>query len=281
MNRVDLAPNRFKEALSSGPAQIGLWLALANPYSTEIVGGAGFDWLVLDGEHAPNHLRSLLSQLQALAAHPVMPVVRPPVGDPVVLKQILDIGAQTVLVPMVESANQARALVAAVRYPPQGIRGVGAALARASRWNRIPDYVHKANANVCLLVQVESQAGLDHLDEIARVEGVDGVFIGPADLAASLGHLGDAAHPEVQRAIDEAIGRIRNAGKAPGILAFEERSALRYLELGCRFVAVGAELSLLARAAETLARRFTGAIAQSSVSAPKASTSPSHPRDSL
>jgi len=248
--------NQFKSALGDGRAQIGLWAALASPYAAELCAGAGFDWLVLDGEHAPNDVPMLLAALQAVAPYPVEPVVRPPVGDPVLLKQLLDIGARTLLIPMVESAEQAAHLVAATRYPPDGFRGVGAAIGRASRWTRRADYNSEAAGEICLLLQVETVRGLEALDEIARVPGVDGVFIGPSDLAASMGHLGNNAHADVQGAIERAIARILAAGKAPGILTMDESEARRYLELGARFVAVGADILLLVRAADELARRF-------------------------
>ena len=248
--------NTFKRALARQEPQIGLWLGLADPYCAEICAGAGFDWLLIDGEHAPNDVRSTLSILQTVAAYPVTPVVRPPVGDTHLIKQYLDLGVQTLLIPMVETAEQARALVAATRYPPQGVRGVGSALARASRWNGVPDYVHRANDEICLLVQVESVAGLTHLDDILAVEGVDGVFIGPADLSASLGHLGQPGHPDVVQAIEDALRRIAAAGKAPGILSADEALSRRYLELGATFVAVGVDTTLLARSARTLAAQF-------------------------
>ena len=248
--------NGFKHALAGGRPQIGLWLGLADPYCAEICAGAGFDWLLIDGEHAPNDVRSTLAQVQALAAYPVSPVVRPPVGETHLIKQYLDLGVQTLLVPMVDTAEQARQLVQATRYPPQGIRGVGSALARASRWNAVPDYLTRANDEVCLLVQVESRSGLEHLDEIAAVDGVDGVFIGPADLSASLGHLGNPGHPDVVQAIEGAITRIVGAGKAAGILSADERLARQYLDLGATFVAVGVDTTLLARAARTLAASF-------------------------
>ncbi|WP_104992560.1 4-hydroxy-2-oxoheptanedioate aldolase [Deinococcus sp. NW-56] len=250
------APNAFKHALTSGQPLYGLWLALADAYSAEVCAGAGFDWLVVDGEHAPNDLRSILGQLQALAAYPSAPVVRLPVGDPVQIKQVLDIGARNLLIPMVESAAQARELVAATRYPPQGVRGVASALVRASRFSRDATYLQHANDGLCLLVQVESVAGLEALDAIAGVEGVDGVFIGPADLAASMGHLGNPAHPDVQAAIQNAASRIRAAGKAAGILATDEGTARRYLEWGYTFVAVGVDVLLLTRASSELLRRF-------------------------
>jgi len=253
---MEMPCNRFKQALRDGTPQIGLWLALADPYSVEVCAGAGFDWLLLDAEHAPNDVRSLLAQLQALAAYPVQPVIRPPVGDTVLIKQMLDIGAQTLLIPLVESEEQARALVRAMRYPPAGVRGVGSALARASRWNCVPDYLQNADEQMCLLVQVETRLGLENLNAIARVDGVDGVFVGPADLAAALDHRGDPGHPEVQRVIEDAIARIRVAGKAAGILSADETLARRYLELGCRFVAVGSDVTLLMRSTQALANKF-------------------------
>lgn len=250
------APNSFKQALTSGQPLYGLWLALADSYSAEVCAGAGFDWLVVDGEHAPNDLRSILAQLQALAAYPSAPVVRLPVGDPVLVKQVLDIGARTLLIPMVESAAQARELVAATRYPPQGIRGVASALVRASGFSRDATYLQHANEGICLLVQVESAAALGELDSIAAVEGVDGVFVGPADLAASMGYLGNPAHPDVHAAIQGAASRIRAAGKAAGILATDEEAARRYLGWGYTFVAVGVDVLLLTRASTELLGRF-------------------------
>ncbi|CAM3643076.1 4-hydroxy-2-oxoheptanedioate aldolase [Polaromonas hydrogenivorans] len=251
--------NLFKQALARGEAQIGLWQALADPYAAELCAGSGFDWLLLDGEHAPNDLRSLLGALQSVAAYPTHPVVRVPHGDAALIKQVLDIGATTLLVPMVESAEQATALVRAMRYPPQGVRGVGSAIARSARWSRYPNYLHEANQRVCLLVQVESLAALQQIDAIAAVEGVDGVFIGPADLSASMGYLGQPAHPQVRAAIDQSIGRILHAGKAPGILCADEALARHYLALGARFVAVGVDTSLLVRATAALAAQFKNA----------------------
>jgi 4-hydroxy-2-oxoheptanedioate aldolase len=249
--------NIFKAALKSGDrAQIGLWLGLTDPVCAEICAGAGFDWLLIDGEHAPNDVRSILAQLQAVAPYPAHPIVRPVSGDVNLIKQLLDIGAQTLLVPMVENAEQAKLLVAAMRYPPAGIRGVGAALARASEWNRVPNYLHEANDQMCLLVQVETRPGLENLDAIAAVEGVDGVFIGPSDLSAALGYLGKPGHAEVQKVIEDAIGRIRAAGRAAGILTTDELQARRYLSLGCTFVAVGLDGNLLMRSTQELAAKF-------------------------
>ena len=255
---MDMPVNTFKQRLLAGEAQVGLWLGLADPYCAELAANAGFDWLLIDGEHAPNDLRSLLGQLQAVAPYPAQPIIRPPIGDPVLIKQLLDIGVQTLLVPMVDSAAQAAELVRAMRYPPSGIRGVGSALARASRWNSIPGYLDKADEQMCLLVQIENLDGLANLDAIAAVEGVDGVFIGPADLSAAMGHRGNPGHPEVQAAIEDAIARIRRTGKAVGILSADEALARRYLELGCSFVAVGVDTSLLMKALQGLAGRFKG-----------------------
>lgn len=261
---MDMPINAFKQRLQSGPAQIGLWLGLADPYCAELAANAGFDWLLIDGEHAPNDLRGLLGQLQAVAPYASQPVIRPVIGDTALIKQILDIGAQTLLVPMVESAEQARELVRAMHYPPNGVRGVGSALARASRWNSIPGYLDKADAQMCLLVQIENLDGLAKLDEIVAVDGVDGVFIGPADLSASMGHRGNPGHPEVQAAIEDAIVRISKAGKAAGILSADQSLARRYLELGARFVAVGVDTTVLMRGLQTLAAAFKDAPAPTS-----------------
>lgn len=248
--------NTFKQRLTSGPAQIGLWLGLADAYCAELAANAGFDWLLIDGEHAPNDLRGLLGQLQAVAPYASQPVIRPVIGDTALIKQILDIGAQTLLVPMVESAEQARELVRAIHYPPHGVRGVGSALARASRWNSIPGYLDQADEQMCLLVQIENLDGLAKLDEIVAVEGVDGVFIGPADLSASMGHRGNPGHPDVQAAIEDAIVRIQKAGKAAGILSADQTLARRYIELGARFVAVGVDTTVLMRGLQTLVGAF-------------------------
>ncbi|HYD78097.1 4-hydroxy-2-oxoheptanedioate aldolase [Ramlibacter sp.] len=251
--------NPFKKALAEKRPQIGLWLGLADPYSTEICAGAGFDWLLIDGEHSPNDLRSILQQAQVIAAYPDShAIARVPVGHgdvgTALIKQYLDLGLQTLLVPMVDTAEQAAAIVRAVRYPPYGIRGMAGA--RASRWGRCTQYAQEANEQVCLLLQAETRAALDNLDAIAATEGVDGVFIGPADLSAALGHVGNPGHPEVQAAIDDAIVRIVRAGKAAGILTADEALARHYLELGATFVAVGLDTSLLARSTSALAAKF-------------------------
>jgi 4-hydroxy-2-oxoheptanedioate aldolase len=259
--------NAFKQAINNGRRQIGLWQALASPYTAEICAGAGFDWLLIDGEHAPNDVPLILAQLQAVAPYPTEPVVRLASADPVLVKQILDIGARTLLVPMIESGEQAEAMVRATRYPPDGVRGVGSAIGRASRWNRVPAYLQKAVGEICLLLQVESVAGVNNLEAIARTSGVDGVFIGPSDLAAALGHLGEPGHHEVQETIEASIATIRAAGKAVGILIADEALARRYLALGATFVAVGTDVTILARGAESLAQRFA-AIPQTAVAPP-------------
>jgi 4-hydroxy-2-oxoheptanedioate aldolase len=258
---MQLPINSFKQALREKRPQIGLWVGLADHYSTEICAGAGFDWLLLDGEHAPNDLRTLLQQAQVVAGYPgTHPIARVPVGHghagTALIKQYLDLGIQTLLVPMVDTAQQAADLARATRYPPDGIRGMGGA--RASRWGRFPNYAHEANAQVCLLVQAETRMALDNLEAIAAVDGVDGIFIGPADLSASLGHVADPGHPEVRAAIDDAIERIVRAGKAAGILTTDDALARRYLELGATFVAVGLDNQLLVRATSELAAKFKG-----------------------
>ncbi|WP_386624205.1 aldolase/citrate lyase family protein [Sulfitobacter geojensis] len=248
--------NTFKKALSEGETVFGCWVGLADTLSTELMGTAGFDWLVIDGEHGPNDLRSILAQLQVLAASDSHPVVRVPVGETYMLKQMLDAGAQTVLVPMVESADQARQLVRDVTYPPHGDRGVGYALSRAARFSQIADYGTTADAQICLLVQVENRKGLAALDDILAVDGIDGVFIGPADLAADMGHMGDSLHPDVQAAIMDALSRIRAAGKAPGILSTHDPMTEAAIAAGAQFVAVGADVLLLSHAAQALSARW-------------------------
>ena len=259
--------NSFKQALAGKQAQIGLWLGLSDAYCAEISAGAGFDWLLIDGEHSPNGLASILAQAQAIAAYPGShAIARVPVGHGHVgtatIKQYLDLGLQTLLVPMVDTPEQAAAIVQAMRYPQDdgqgGIRGMGGA--RASRWGRYPNYAKEANAQVCLLVQVESRLALDNLEAIAGVDGVDGVFIGPADLSASLGYVGNAGHADVQAIIEAAIARINQSGKAAGILTPDEVLAQRYVALGATFVAVGLDTAILARGTAALAARFKSAV---------------------
>lgn len=251
--------NTFKTAIGSGRRQIGLWLSLANPYTAEICASAGFDWLLLDSEHSPNDLRSILQQLQAIAPYPSHPVVRPVSGDVALVKQFLDVGAQTLLVPMIDTPEQARQMVSAVRYPPRGIRGVGSGSARASRWSLIADYLDRADDGICLLVQAETKQAIDNLDAICAVDGVDGVFIGPSDLSASLGHLGNPGHPEVQAIIETAMKRIVASGKAAGTLVTDTALAKRYLDIGCTFAAVGLDARVLALETRKLRAQFSEA----------------------
>lgn len=248
--------NPFKQALKQGKRQIGCWMSFADGQIAEIMGTCGFDWLVIDGEHAPNDIRSIRDQLIALAASPSHPVVRVPVGETWMIKQVLDAGAQTVLVPIVESAEQARELVRACHYPPKGLRGVGATAARATMFGTVSEYIQTADQEVCLLVQVENRAGMAALDEILQVEGIDGVFIGPADLSTDMGHQGNSAHPEVRAAIADAITRIKAAGIAPGILGTTDEATQAYADMGAQFLAVGIDVMVLARNARDLAAKW-------------------------
>jgi len=252
---MELPINTFKRALKAGKAPIGLWCTLSSHYAIEVVAGAGFDWLLLDTEHSPNELDMVLAQLQATAAYPTHPVVRVPWNDMVTIKRFLDIGAQTLLIPYVQNEEEARNAVAYTRYPVEGVRGMGGTT-RATRFGRIKDYAKRAHEELCVLVQVETQTAMDNIEKIAAVDGIDGVFIGPADLHASLGYAGETANPAVKPIIDDGIRRIRNAGKAPGILTADENDARRWLDLGCQFVAVGADTGILARESEKLAAKF-------------------------
>jgi 4-hydroxy-2-oxoheptanedioate aldolase len=209
---------------------------------------------LIDTEHSPGEVETTLGQLQAVAPYAVSPVVRPAQNDPVLIKKLLDIGAQTLLVPFVQTADEARAAVAAIRYPPEGIRGVASAT-RATRFGRVKGYMARAHEELCLLVQVETGEALERLEEIAAVEGVDAVFIGPNDLAASLGHVGDMAHPEVVAAVEDAIARLKAIGKPSGIYTSPD-FARRCIALGSAFTAVGGDIGLLARAADALAAQF-------------------------
>ncbi|VAW03823.1 2,4-dihydroxyhept-2-ene-1,7-dioic acid aldolase [hydrothermal vent metagenome] len=247
--------NIFKSALTKGRMQYGCWAGFADAYATEMLATAGFDWLVIDGEHAPNDIRSIMAQLQVLEGKHSHPVVRLPMGEAWLIKQVLDAGAQTLLIPLVESAAQAGDLVAAMRYPPHGIRGSGAALARASRFSDIADYITTANDQMCLLVQVETRAGIEALDDILKVEGVDGVFIGPSDLSADMGYGGDTSAPPVREVIRDALARIAASDKAAGILAVDHDVAQEYRDWGAQFLAVGVDVLMLVGAArETMAR---------------------------
>jgi len=252
---MEMSRNRFKQAVRERRLQIGLWSSLCSNIGAEIISDAGFDWILLDTEHSPNELPGLLSQMQAIGTHDATPVVRAAWNDAVLIKRILDIGARAVLVPYVQNAEEAKQAVASVRYPPRGLRGVSAG-SRASRYGRVADYLKKADDEICLLVQVETRAALTQLEAIADVDGVDGVFIGPSDLAASFGHLGNVQAPEVQSAIRDAAARLGAVGRACGILTVNEADARRYIEWGYRFVAVGIDTNLLARTADALAQSF-------------------------
>jgi len=252
---MDMPPNLFKRARAEGRGQIGLWCSLGSPYVAEVVAGAGFDWLLIDTEHAPNDLRSVLAQLQAVAGYDVSAIVRPAANDAVLIKQYLDIGAQSLLIPYVQNPDEARAAVAAVRYPPAGMRGVSS-MSRASRFGRVKDYAPKAASEICLLLQLETIEALGHLETIAAIDGVDGIFIGPADLAASMGHVGNPGHPEVRAMIEQTISRIAALGKSAGILTPDTAFARRCIELGARFTAVGMDIGMLVRNADALAQEF-------------------------
>jgi 4-hydroxy-2-oxoheptanedioate aldolase len=253
---MELPKNPFKQGLASGQPQYGLWLGLPDNSAAEIAAVAGFDWLLIDGEHAPFDLRTIMSHLQAMAPYEVAPIVRCVEGNTALIKQLLDIGVQTLLVPMVETAEQAEQLVRAVRYPPAGIRGLGTSLARAARWNQVPGYLKKANDEICLIVQVETASAMENLDAILQVEGVDGVFIGPSDLSASMGYIGDAGNPVVVETINTGLNKIRAAGKYAGLLCLDPSLAQNYVEQGANFVGVGVDTMILANETRKLAQRF-------------------------
>lgn len=253
---MQIPRNHFRNALRAGHLQLGLWVGLADANAAEALAGCGYDWLLLDAEHAPNDVRTVLEQLRAIAPYPVHPIVRIVQGDVALVKRYLDIGAQTLLIPMVDTPEQAALMVRAMRYPPEGNRGVGAALARASRWNQVENYLNLANDEMCLLVQAETPLAMKNLDAIAATPGVDGVFFGPADLSASMGYRGQPGHPEVQNAIVEGIATVRRAGKAAGVLMADKKLAQSYIDAGAIFVAVGVDTTLLVRAATELAASF-------------------------
>ena len=252
---MDLPINHFKRALKSKQLQIGIWNSLPDNISVEILAGSGFDWVLIDTEHTLNDLRTVCSQLQAVAASPTHPVVRPPWNDTVMMKRFLDIGVQTFLIPMVQTEEEARKAVAATRYPPRGVRGFASA-ARASRYGRVPDYFACCEQEICVLVQIETALALRNIEKIAGVEGIDGIFIGPGDLSASLGFLGNPTHPQARAAIDDAIDRIKACGLPAGILTGNEKMAQHYIEAGCLFTAVGSDVGILANGLEQLAMRF-------------------------
>ncbi|MEV7609735.1 aldolase/citrate lyase family protein [Microbacterium sp. NPDC089320] len=253
---LHLSPS-FREQLAAyDRAVIGMWACSGSPLVTEVAAGSGLDWLLIDMEHSANTLESTLLQLQVVAAYPITPVVRVPVNDVVAIKQVLDLGAQNLIVPMVSSADEARAAVAATRYPPEGVRGVGSALARSARWNRVDGYLHDSAHHTSLTVQIETAAGVEAAAEIAAVDGVDAVFVGPSDLSASMGLLGQQTHPDVVAAVERVFAAVRAAGTPVGVNAFDPSAADAYIAAGADFVAVGADVAMLARASEALAARF-------------------------
>src|SRR5450830_1200265 len=252
---MELPRNNFKRAIAAGQQQLGLWSSLSSNYTVEVIAGAGYDWLLIDTEHSPNDLESVLTQLQAVAPYPTHPVVRVAWNDTVLIKRYLDAGAQSLLVPFVQNADEARAAVAATRYPPMGVRGV-AGTTRANRFGRVPNYARRAHEELCVLLQVETKQALDNIEEICAVEGVDGVFVGPADLHASLGYPGETGNPAVVPMIEDAIRRIRKAGKAPGVLTSAEAEVRRYIEAGCLFTAVGSDVGVLVRGTEQLLAKY-------------------------
>ena len=239
--------NALKAALATKTVQMGLWMNLVSPIAAEALSGTGFDWLLIDGEHGPNDIPTILAQVQAIGSRTSV-VVRPPVGEVRMIKQLLDLGVQTILVPMIESADHAAQMVKAMHYPPVGMRGVGATIARASDYGRITDYITTANDQTCLILQIESRAGLAALPEILKLDGVDGVFIGPADLAADMGHPGNSSAPEVQAAIDKALAAIMASGKSAGILTFDAKAAQRYSAMGVTFLGIGSDVAVLVKA---------------------------------
>lgn len=238
--------NQLKQKINSEDISYGLWNAIPDTYVAEICASAGYDWVVIDAEHASFDERTILTQLQAMAAYPKTQVlVRPPSGDPVFLKKMLDYGVQSFVIPMIETKEQAEEMVRAVLYPPEGIRGVAPAMARASRWGAIENYAHDANDEICLILQIESRKGIENLEEISKVRGVDGLFIGPADLAASYGYIGDTDHPEIEQIIQEGLSTIRKSGKTAGILALKEEEVQSYMEQGANFIGIGVDLLML------------------------------------
>lgn len=248
--------NKFKRIMATGQPRYGLWLGLPDNSAAEIAAGAGFDWLLIDHEHAPFEIANILAHLQVMAAYDVAPIVRPVDDNPALLKKLLDIGVQTFLVPMVDTAEQAAAIVAALRYPPAGKRGIGTALARAAGWGQMPEYLQRANEEICLLVQVETTTALANLPGILAVEGVDGVFIGPSDLSASVGHIGNPGHPEVVAAVSSALEATAAAGKYAGLLCLDRSLVEHYRACGARFIGVGLDTVILARGVRELAQSF-------------------------
>jgi 4-hydroxy-2-oxoheptanedioate aldolase len=252
----EIPRNRFKAGLESGNTQFGLWLSIPDNTVAELMAGAGFDWLLVDHEHGPFELRDVMSHLQAMASYDVAPIVRPVDGNPALLKKLCDIGAQSFIVPMIDTAEQAAAVVRAVRYPPDGCRGLGTSMARAARWNTVPGYAQQANDEMCIIVQAETVTAIENLEAIARTNGIDGVFIGPSDLSASMGHGGNVSHPEVVETVSAGLRTIRAAEKHAGLLCLDASKVPDYVGCGANFVGVGVDTLLLGNAARNLAARF-------------------------
>jgi 4-hydroxy-2-oxoheptanedioate aldolase len=252
---MQIPKNRFKQAIRAGKVQIGLWGSIPSNYSAEVIAGAGFDWILIDTEHTPAEIETVLRQLQAIAAYPTTPIVRVPWNDMVTIKRILDLGVQTLLIPQVTTVEEAKNAVAFARYPSAGLRGV-AGTTRATGFGRIKDYFKNADAEICILIQLETETALKNLEAVAAIDGVDGIFIGPADLHASVGYLGEVAHEKIMPMIDQAIVRIVKTGKAAGILTASEENARRWLKFGATFVAVGSDVGVLARGADALVAKF-------------------------
>lgn len=254
--RLTLPPTLTERLRESDRPLIGLWACAGSPITAEIMASSGCDWVLLDAEHSPNGLESVLAQLYAMSAYPVAPLVRPPVGDTVIIKQFLDLCAQNLLIPMVDTVAQAEEVVRAVHYPVNGVRGVGSALARSARWNRVDGYLLRAAETISLTVQIESATAAENVEAIAAVDGVDALFVGPSDMAASMGRIGQQSHPEVVANVLRTIEAGRAAGKPVGVNAFVPADAERYIEAGASFVAVGADVAMLARQSEALVDRF-------------------------
>ena len=252
---TDTLRNRFRAGLESGNTQFGVWLGLPDSTAAEIMAGAGFDWLLIDHEHGAFELRDVMMHLQVMAAYDVAPIVRPVNGDAALLKKLCDIGAQSFVVPMIDTPEQAADVVSAVKYPPEGRRGMGTSLARAARWNALPGYVGRANEEMLVIVQAETTTAIDNLEAIANTPGIDGVFIGPSDLSASMGFVGQASHPDVEQAVSEALRTIRAAGKFAGLLCLDESKIPHFEECGANFIGVGVDTLLLGNAARGLAAR--------------------------
>jgi 4-hydroxy-2-oxoheptanedioate aldolase len=252
----DILRNRFKAGLESGNTQFGLWHGIPDTSVAEMLAGAGFDWLVIDHEHGPFELRDVMAHLQAMAPYDVAPIVRPVDDNPALLKKLCDIGAQSFVVPMVDTAEQAADIVAAVKYPPEGRRGLGTSMARSARWNTVPDYLQEANDEIVVIVQAETTIAIDNLEAIANTDGVDGVFIGPSDLSASMGYVGNAGHPDVIEAVSNGLRTIRASGKYAGLLCLDESKVGHFIECGANFVGVGVDALLIGNAARSLAARY-------------------------